>query len=152
MIRKILFVLINLLLAVNLACTNAAAPNSNANTSVVSNTNPTNLPEGLSANQLPLTTDSTPGIPAPKSVNANSNSKNPASTPGIPDTTKFGKTPMPKNTPPIPGIPDEETLKRQMNTPVSNKMMDRKPPEFESNSANRPNNKRPPARNSKPNQ
>ena len=153
MIKKILFALLSLLIAVNLACTSAVTPNSNTNTNtpVVSNTNPTNLPEGLSTNQLPLSANSTPGIPDPKSVNTNSKSNRASSTPGIPDTTKMGKTPMPKNTPPIPGIPDEETLKKQMNTPVSNRMMDRKPPEFESNSTNRPNNKRRPVGNSKPN-
>jgi len=153
MLKRIFFILINLLFAVNLACTNAVTTNSNTNKPpVLSNTNPTNLPEGLSANQLPLTNNSTPGIPDPKSVNANSNSKSPGSTPGIPDTTKIGKTPMPKNTPPIPGIPDEETLKKQMNTPISNRMMDRKPPEFESNPAKRPNDKKRPVRNSKPTQ
>ncbi len=152
MIKKILFVLINLLLAVNLACTNAVAPNSEMNKAVVVNANPTDLPEGLSANQIPLSANSTPGIPDPKSVNANSDSKATTSTPGIPDTTKTGNTPQPKNTPRIPGIPDEETLKKQMTTPLDRSVMERKPLEFESNSTNRPNNKRKSVSNSKPNQ
>ncbi|HXH68780.1 MAG TPA: hypothetical protein VNI60_00395 [Pyrinomonadaceae bacterium] len=141
MIKKILFALINLLFAVNLACSNAAAPNSETNRAVVVNTNQTALPEGLSGNQILLSADSTPGIPDPKSTGANSNSKGAASTPGIPDTTKTGKTPMPKNTPPIPGIPDEETLRKQMTTPVDRSVMERKPPEFESNSGKRPSAK-----------
>ena len=152
MINKKLFALVSLLLAINLACSNATTPNSQTNQAVVVNANPTNLPEGLSANQIPLTTNSTPGIPDPKSINANTNSKGTTSTPGIPDTTKTGKTPMPKNTPRIAGIPDEETLKKQMNTPVDRSVMERKPPEFESNSTNRPNNKRKSLNNSKPNQ
>ena len=151
MIKKNLFALISLLLAINLACSNAVAPNSETNKAVVVNANPTDLPEGLSANQIPLTTNSTPGIPDPKSINANTNSKGTTSTPGIPDTTKTGKTPQPKNTPPIPGIPDEETLKKQMTTPVGKEMMERKPLEYEANSNNRPNNKRKPVSNSKTN-
>ena len=151
MIKRKLFALIILIIAVNLACSNSAAPNSQTNQAVVVNASPANLPEGLSTNQIPLTADSTPGIPDPKSVNANNNSKGTASTPGIPDTTKTGKTPQPKNTPPIPGIPDEETLRKQMNTPASKDMMERKPPEFESNSNNRPNNKRKTLNNSKTN-
>ncbi len=152
MIKKILFVLISLLFAINLACSNAVAPNSETNKAVVVNANqPANLPEGLSANQVPLSTDSTPGIPDPKSVNANSNSKGATPIPGIPDQTKTGKTPAPGKTPPIPGIPDEETLKKQMNTPVDKSVMDTKPPQSNSNSASRPNNKRKPAGNSNPN-
>ena len=151
MIKKDLFVLISLSIAVNLACSNAVAPNSETNKAIVVNANANVLPEGLSGNQIPLSTNSTPGIPDPKSTAANSNSKGASSTPGIPDTTKTGKTPQPKNTPTIPGIPDEETLKKQMNTPVGREVMDRKPPEFESNSANRPNNKRKPIGNAKPN-
>jgi hypothetical protein len=151
MIEKKLFVLIILFIAVNLACSNAPTSNSQTNQAVIVNTNPTNLPEGLSANQVPLTADSTPGIPDPKSVNANNNSKSATSTPGIPDTTKTGKTPQPKNTPRIPGIPDEETLRKQMTTPVGKEMMERKPPEFDTNSNNRPANKRKPVSNSKTN-
>jgi hypothetical protein len=153
MIKKKLFALISTMLAINLACSNAVAPNSDTNKAVVVNANPTDLPEGLSANQILLSANSTPGIPDPKSVNANSSSNGAASTPGIPDTTKTGKTPMPKNTPRIAGIPDEETLKKQMNTPVDRSIMERKPPEFESNlSNNRPNNKRKSLNNFKPNQ
>jgi ABC-type Na+ efflux pump permease subunit len=137
MIKKIIFVLINLLVAVNLACSNAAAPNTETNKAVVISANSANLPEGLSANQVPLTTNSTPGIPDPKSADANINYKNAASIPGIPDTTRTGKTPQPKNTPPIPGIPDEETLKKQMTTPVDKSVMDKKPSEADSNSAGR---------------
>ena len=138
MTTKILIILISLLFAVNLACSNAAVSNSQANKAVVVNASPTNLPEGLSANQVPLSADSTPGIPDPNAANSNSNSKGSASVPGIPDTTKAGKTPSPGKTPPIPGIPDEETLKKQMNTPIDRSVMDRKPPESDSNSGNRP--------------
>ena len=151
MINKKIFALVSLLVAVNFACSNATTSNSQTNQAVVVNANLTNLPEGLSANQIPLTTNSTPGIPDPKSVNENSNSKGTTSTPGIPDTTKTGKTPQPKNTPPIPGIPDEETLRKQMTTPAGKEMMERKPPEFEANSNNRPSNKRKPVSNSKTN-
>jgi hypothetical protein len=151
MIKEKLFALIVLLTAFSFACSNAPTSNSQTNQAVVVNANPTNLPEGLSANQIPLSANSTPGIPDPKSVNANNNNKGATSTPGIPDTTKTGKTPQPKNTPPIPGIPDEETLRKQMTTPVGREMMERKPPEFEANSNNRPANKRKTVNNSKTN-
>jgi len=153
MIKKILFVLISLLFAINLACSNAATSNSDTNKAVVVNANATaNLPEGLSANQVPPSADPIPGIPDPKSANANSNSKGAGPIPGIPDHTKTGKTAAPGKTPPIPGIPDEEELKRQMNTPVNRSVMDTKPPQSNSNSANRANNRRKPAGNSYPNQ
>lgn len=142
MTKKILFIFVNLSFALNLACSKIEVPNSNANKSLVTNTSPANLPAGLSANQISPGAESAPGIPDPKSANTNGNSKSTASIPGIPDTTKMGKTPQPKNTPPIPGIPDEETLKKQMNTPVNKSIMDRKPPEFESNSGKRPSDKR----------
>jgi hypothetical protein len=138
MINKILFALISLLFAANLACSTTATPNSETNKAVVANTSSTNLPEGLSANQAPLSADSTPGIPDPKSSNATGNSTDANSTPGIPDPTKMGKTPAPGKTPPIPGIPDEETLKKQMNTPIDRSVMDRKSPHSGSNSGNRP--------------
>ena len=137
MIKKILLVLINLLVAINLACSNAATSNSAANQAVVTNTKTANLPEGLSGNPLPLSNNSTPGIPDPKAINANI-SRGASSTPGIPDTSQTGKTPQPKNTPRIAGIPDEETLRKQMTTPADRSVMNRNPPESDSNSNNRP--------------
>lgn len=145
MIKKILFVAIGLLFAFNLACSNAAVPNAETNKAVVVNASPAKMPEGLSANQVTLSANSTPGIPDPKSDNTNAKGAN--SIPGIPDQTKTGKTPSPGKTPPIPGIPDEETLKKQMNTPVDRSVMNQQPPTVNSNSANRPNNKRKPAGN-----
>lgn len=151
MIKKILFVSIYSLFILNLACSNAESPNLNANKPVASATNPPNLPEGLTGNQIAPTNEPIPGIPDPKSIGAANNSAGASSTPGIPDTTKIGKTPQPKNTPPIPGIPDEETLRKQMNTPITKEMMDAKAPGLEANSADRPNAKRQNARKSKPN-
>lgn len=148
MTKKVLFILISFLILINLACSKAGAPNSEANKAIVVNASQATLPEGLSANQIPLSANSTPGIPDAKSVNANTISKGASSTPGIPDTTKIGKTPQPKTTPPIPGIPNEETLKKQMNTPIDKSVMDRKPPEFESDSGKHPNAK--PRATSKP--
>ncbi len=139
-------------LALNSACTKTEVSTSNTNKAVATDTSPTTMPEGLSANQVTLTNGTTPGIPDPKSIDANANSKGATSIPGIPDTTKMGRTPIPKKTPPIPGIPDEETLRKQMTTPVSKEMMDRKPPEFESNSQNRPINKGQNVRKPKTNQ
>ncbi len=145
MIKKILFVLISLLFAINLACSNAVAPNSETNKAVVVSANTAaNLPEGLSANQVPPSADPIPGIPDPNAANSNSNSKGATPIPGIPDQTKTGKTPATGKTPPIPGIPDEETLKKQMNTPIDKSVMDAKPPQSNSNSASRANNKRKP--------
>jgi hypothetical protein len=134
MFNKNLFALFILFILLNFACSNAVTTNSEANKTTAVNANTTNLPEGLSGNQIPLSANTTPGIPDPKTINTNANTKGTSSTPGIPDTIKLGKTPQPKNTPPIPGIPDEETLKKQINTPADKSMMDRKPPEFESNS------------------
>lgn len=152
MIKKILFVLINLLLALNLACAKVDVSNVNANRAVTANANPANMPEGLSANQIAPTNEPIPGITDSKAINANNNSKAAATTPGIPDTRKTGTTPNTSKTPPIPGIPDEETLKKQMTTPVDRSVMDRKPPEMDSNSNARPNAKQRTNRNSKPNQ
>ncbi len=45
MIKKFLFALISSLLAVNLACSNAAAPSAETNKAVVVNANQTNLPD-----------------------------------------------------------------------------------------------------------
>jgi hypothetical protein len=145
MIKKNLFVMISLSFAFNVACSNTAAPNAEANKAIAVNASPANMPEGLSANQVPLSANSTPGIPDPKSDNTNAKGAN--SIPGIPDQTKTGKTPSTGKTPPIEGIPDEETLKKQMNTPADRSVMDQKPPTVNSNSANRPNNKRKPAGN-----
>jgi hypothetical protein len=149
MIKEKLFALIILSTVLNMACSNAPTSNSQTNQAVVVNANPTKMPEGLSTNQIPLSANTTPGIPDPKAVNANNNNKGATSTPGIPDTTKTGKTPQPKNTPPIPGIPDEETLRKQMTTPAGREVMERKPFEFEANSNNRQANKRKPVINSK---
>lgn len=149
--NKIIFGSLGIFLITGFGCSTASTPNINSNQAVVVNSNQANLPEGLSANQVPLSTNSTPGIPDPKISQTNNNSKGTSSTPGIPDTTKIGKTPQPQNTPRIPGIPDQETLKKQLNTPANREMMDKKPPEIDSNSSSRPNEKRKTDHNS-PNQ
>ena len=137
--KKVLLILSNLIIALNLACANTPTSNSATNrTAVVTNTNQANLPEGLSTNQIPLSSNSTPGIPDPKSIDANSGVRGAASTPGIPDTSQSGKNPSATKTPKIPGIPDEETLRKEMTTPADRSVMDRKPPELNSSSNNRP--------------
>ena len=117
MLKKSLFALLSFSVAVNMACTTTETTNVNANnTGTANQINPANLPPGFSTNTIPLSTNATPGIPNPNDANAN---KIPSGNiPGIPDPNKIGKTPQPKNTPPIPGIPDQETIKRQMNTPI----------------------------------
>lgn len=141
--RKIsLFVFINIFLALNMACSTMPTLNAEVNNKPAANANAANLPEGLSANQIPLSGNSTPGIPDPNALKSNSNSINAASTPGIPDPAKIGKTPVAGKTPPIPGIPDQETLRKQMNTPVDRSVMQSKPPQSDPNSGARKNMKR----------
>lgn len=136
MLRKFLFVLICFSAAGNLACSTAESPPANVNTTNAANLDPANLPPGFSTSPIPLGTNSTPGIPGPNDSNANAApAKN---IPGIPDTNKMGKTPQPKNTPRIPGIPDDETIRRQMNTPLKDVNVVNNPPKNQSNVNNRP--------------
>jgi len=136
MLKKILFVLICFSLAGNLACSTAESPPANANIVNAVNLDPTNLPPGFSTSPIPLDANSTPGIPGPNDANVNSVPT--GNIPGIPDTNKMGKTPQPKNTPPIPGIPDQETIKRQMNTPLKDANIVNNPPKGQSNANDRP--------------
>jgi len=138
MLRNFTFVLICFSLAANLACSTADAPTANANTANVVNLDPANLPPGFSTSPIPIGTNSIPGIPDPNDANANKIS--PGNIPGIPDPSK--KTPQPKKTPPIPGIPDEATIKKQMNTPLSDVNIVNNPPPSQSNANNRPPDKR----------
>lgn len=116
--KNYLFILSLFLLSLNTACTTAESPATNINTvgaNSTKNINAADLPPGFSTNPVPMT-GSTPGIPGPNDGNAN---KIPVGNiPGITDTNKMGKNPQPKNTPPILGIPDQETIKKQMNTPL----------------------------------
>ncbi len=92
------------------------APNTNTNTAVV-NIDPANLPPGFSTSPVPLSNNSTPGIPADP---ANTNLINPKGTPtpGIPDPANINK--MKKGTTPTPGIPDPANMRKQMkNIPLS---------------------------------
>lgn len=117
--RNYLFVLTLSLLVLSSACATAESPTTNANTMDANgarNINANELPPGFSTNAVPIN-GSTPGIPNPNDPNAN---KIPTGNIlGIPDPSKIGKTPQPKNTPRIEGIPDEETIRKQMNTPLS---------------------------------
>ncbi len=116
--KNYLFIFALSLMSLNAACTTAESPSTNANTmgaNGIQNINAADLPPEFSTKPVPMN-GSTPGIPNPNDPNAN---KVPmGNIPGIPDTNKMGKTPQPKNTPKIPGIPDQETLKKQMNTPL----------------------------------
>ena len=136
MLKNFLFVLICFSLAGNLACSTAESPPANAVTANAANLDPANLPPGFSTSPIPLGTHSTPGIPGPNDANANAAPA--GNIPGIPDTNKMGKTPQPKNTPPIPGIPDEETIRRQMNTPLKDVNVVNNPSKNQSDVNNRP--------------
>ena len=136
--RNYLCVLGLLLLSLNSACTTAESPAANAVSSDANSVkiiNAADLPPGFSTSPVPMT-GSTPGIPGPNDVNAN---KIPAGgIPGIPDPSKIGKTPQPKVTPPIPGIPDQETIKRQMNTPLKDVNVVNNPSRNPSDTNNQP--------------
>ena len=137
--KSYLFISTILLLSLNLACSKVESPTTtNANVSganTVQNINATDLPPGFSTSPVPMT-GSTPGIPGPNDANAN---KIPAGKiPGIPDTNKMGKTPQPKVTPSIPGIPDQETIKKQMNTPLRDVNVVNNPSRNSSDTNNQP--------------
>ncbi len=148
--RNYLFISALFLLALNAACSTVESPSANANTfgaNGVQNFNSTDLPPGFSANTVPINAGSVPGIPNPNDPNSN---KTPTGNiPGIPDANKMGKTPQPKNTPPIPGIPDQETIKKQMNTPLNDVNVVNNPPKSQTDANNEPgakprgNNRRP---------
>ena len=136
MLRKFFYVLVCFLLTVNLACSTAETPTGNVSTTNAVNVDSANLPQGFSTSPIPLGTNSTPGIPNPNDANAN---KMPSGNiPGIPDTNKMGKTPQPKNTPKIDGIPDQETIKRQMNTPLKDVNVVNNPSKSQTNVNNAP--------------
>ena len=126
------------IVSLSLSCTTAESPTTNGNVvsgNVIKNINAADLPPGFSTSPVPMT-GSTPGIPGPNDVNAN---KIPAGgIPGIPDPSKIGKTPQPKVTPPIPGIPDQETIKRQMNTPLKDVNVVNNPSRNPSDANNQP--------------
>jgi hypothetical protein len=129
MLRKFLVIFSCVFFTINLACQSASQPNGN------SSAQQTNLPEGISTNQLPTNGDRPAGIPDNVNMSANV-ALGGTPTPGIPDPKTIGKTPMPKGTPPIPGIPDEETLKKQMNQLKGANSNSAKPPQVQSNSNN----------------
>ena len=139
--RNYLFISGLFLLSLNAACTTAESPTTNANVvsaNAVRNINAADLPPGFSTSPVPMT-GSTPGIPGPNDVNAN---KVPTGNiPGIPNTNKMGKTPQPKVTPSIPGIPDQETIKKQMNTPLKDVNVVNNPPKSQSDANNQPADK-----------
>ncbi|MCY7376464.1 MAG: hypothetical protein LH472_10895 [Pyrinomonadaceae bacterium] len=140
--KNYLFILTLFLLSLNSACATAESPSANANTigaNGIQNMNAADLPPGFSTNAIPMSANSTPGIPGPNDANAN---KVPTGNiPGIPDTNKMGKNPQPKNTPPIPGIPDQETIKKQMNTPLQDVNIVNNPPKGQSDANNQPANR-----------
>ena len=142
MMKNFLFTLICFSLAATLACstteTTTSVNTNNANTAV--NLDPANMPPGFSNSPVPMSANSTPGIPGPNDANANMVPT--GNIPGIPNTNQKGKTPQPKKTPPIPGIPDDETLRRQMNTPLKDVNVVNNPPKTQSNSNNRPADKK----------
>ena len=137
--RNYLLILTLILWSANAACSTAESPATNANTTDANGvriTNATDLPPGFSTSPIPVNTNSIPGIPNPNDANAN---KVPTGKiPGIPDTNKMGKTPQPKNTPPIPGIPDQETIKKQMNTPLQDVNVVNNPQKNPSDANNKP--------------
>ena len=87
--------------------------NSNSNTVRELKLDPANMPAGLSGNAIPMPNNLPPGI----SMNANVLPSG-KTTPGIPSAEQLKKGFKPKG--PIPGIPDQETIRRQLNTPISN--------------------------------
>lgn len=141
MLRKITFVLICFSIAVNLACSTMQTTNvNNGNTKLPNQIDAANIPPEFSTNAVPMGANSTPGIPNPNDANANRVPT--GNIPGIPNTNNLGKTPQPKNTPPIPGIPDQETIKRQMNTPLKDVNVVNNPPANQTGANNRPPDKR----------
>lgn len=101
-----------------------------------------NMPPGISPGPVMTINNSESGNSDPNAPKATILQKGATPIPGIPDPTPVGKTPTPKKTPKIPGIPSEEELKREMNTPITDRsIMERKPPVMESNSSNTQANK-----------
>ncbi len=140
MLMKLFFILLCFSAAANLACSTVQTPNANvANVSTSNQLDPATLPPGFSTNTIPLSANSTPGIPNPNDANANKITT--GNIPGIPDPNKIGKTPQPKNTPPIPGIPDQETIRRQMNTTIKDVNVVNNPPKNQSDVNNKPSEK-----------
>jgi hypothetical protein len=123
LMKKILFITVIFLVALNTACPTASAPNNNSNTTSNVNivTNPANIPSEFSNKPVTPSGNSTPGIPDPSTMNTNNVPKGATPTPGIPDPKTIGKTPVPKGATPTPGIPDPKTLKEQMNKTLTNK-------------------------------
>ena len=130
MFRKLSFISICFLFALNFACGASETANTNQVTNI--KVDQANLPPEFATSPMNTNGASTPGIPDSNNANL---AKGATPTPGIPDPSTIGKTPMPKNTPPIPGIPDEETLKKQMNTPRNANDVNQSPPNPQSNSA-----------------
>jgi hypothetical protein len=134
MIKRILYVLTLCLFACSFACSSTETTNVNAgNGTAASKVDSANIPPEFSTNSVSLSANSAPGIDP-----ANANKVPTGNIPGIPDTTKTGKTPQSKNTPPIPGIPDEATLKKQINTPITDMNVVNNPPKSQSDVNNRP--------------
>ena len=126
MFRKSFFVLVSCLAAFSLACQSAEKANTYA-------ANSSNIAPGISSSPVTTITN-LPGNANPIPP------KGATPTPGIPDLSV--KTPTPKNTPPIPGIPSEAELKRQMNTPLTDRsLIESKPPVTESNANSIPNSR-----------
>ena len=131
MLRKFLIVSISLFSLVGLACSSGGSTNMNGvNANAANRVDPANMPPGIST--APLNVNSAPGI----SEQANANKINLENVPGIPDPNK--KTPVPKNTPPILGIPDQETIKKQMNTPLKDVNVVNNPPKSQSSANDKP--------------
>ena len=128
MLKSFLIFSVCLFLALNMACQSNTTTNSNT---------AANVPPEFSGSPIIVNGNSIPGIPDANSANANKPMT--GTTPGIPDTSK-GKATVPKGATPTPGIPDQETLKKQMNTPlkdanvVNNPQRDNKPEENSNNS------------------
>ena len=134
--KNYLFILT--LLALSSACSIAESPKTNVNAvnaNMVQNVNTADLPPGFSTAPVPVN-GSTPGIPGPNEVNANQVPT--GNIPGISNTNVMGKNPQTKKTPPIPGIPDQETIKKQMNTPLQDVNVVNNPPKSQSDANNLP--------------
>lgn len=113
MTKKILFAIICFSFALTLACQTTTTPE--ANDSNQSKVDTKTLPPEFSTSPVPLSTNSTPGIPDPKSVDANATpEKGTTPTPGIPSQAELNK-PVKKGATPTPGIPSEEELKAGKN-------------------------------------
>lgn len=129
MLKKVFFILICFSAAMELACSSAETPNANSN-SAANRIDSTNIPPEFS--NTPVNVNGTiPGINDQK----NANQMPTGNIPGIPNANT-AKTPQPKNTPKIEGIPDQETIKRQMNTPLKDVNIVNNPPANQRSTAN----------------